>query len=88
MQLYATSMPFSSTSTGMAPSDVTQSAITIAPTSCAASEIGRAWLYIPVDVSACTNATTAGFSARMKSRAACGSKGWPHGCSRRTTVAP
>ena len=60
MQLYAMSMPFSSTSTGMPPSDVTQSAMTSASTSCAASQIGFAWLNMPVDVSACTNATTCG----------------------------
>ena len=50
-------MPFSSTSTGIPPSDVTQSAMTNAPASWAASQIGFAWLYIPVEVSACTKAT-------------------------------
>ena len=41
-QLYAISMPFSSTFTGMPPSEVTQSAMTSASTSCAASQMGLA----------------------------------------------
>src|ERR1035438_5346298 len=82
------SIPISSTSTGMPPSEVTQSAMVSAPTSWAASQIGCPWLYNPVEVSACTKATTRGCSRRMKSRASCGSKGSPHGLDRRTTSAP
>ena len=52
VQLYAISMPFSSTITGIPPSDVTQSAMVSASTSCAASQIGFAWLNMPVEVSA------------------------------------
>src|ERR1035441_10838191 len=54
------SIPISSTSTGMPPSEVTQSAMVSAPTSWAASQIGCPWLYSPVEVSACTKATTRG----------------------------
>ena len=61
-------MPFSSTSTGMPPSEVTQSPITSASTSCAASQMGLAWLNMPVEVSACTKATMRGRSRRMNSR--------------------
>src|ERR1017187_9401666 len=44
------SIPISSTSTGMPPSEVTQSAMVSAPTSWAASQIGCPWLYSPVEV--------------------------------------
>ena len=81
-------MPFSSTSTGMPPSEVTQSAIASASTSCAASQMAFAWLNMPVDVSACTKATTRGRSRRMNSRASWGSNGSPQGLTRRTTSAP
>ena len=78
-------MPFSSTATGMPPSEVTQSAMVSASTSCAASQTGLAWLNMPVEVSACTNATTRGRSRRMKSRTSWGSNGSPQGFARRTT---
>ena len=55
-------MPMSSTEIGTPPSDVTASAMVSASTSRAALVIGRGSCNAPVDVSACTNATTAGFS--------------------------
>jgi hypothetical protein len=52
VQLYAMSMPVRSNSTGTPPSEVTQSAMTSAPASCAAAQIARPDCNAPVDVSA------------------------------------
>ena len=50
----------------MPPSEVTQSAITSAPTSCAAAQMALPGWYTPVEVSACTYATTARFFPQDK----------------------
>src|SRR5664280_1417658 len=82
------SMPVLSTSTGMAPMEVTQSAITSAPTSCAALQMASPRWKAPAEVSACTYITTLGFSRRIKSAASWSAKTSPQGFSKRTSSAP
>ena len=82
------SIPVLSALIGIEPSDVTQSAITSAPTSCAAAQIASPACSAPVDVSAFTKATTLGSSRRMKSRASSSLKVSPQGFSKRTSCAP
>src|SRR5580704_187316 len=67
MQLKATSTPLASTLMGIAPREVTQSTIVIAPTACAGRVIADKSCRAPVDVSACTKATAWGFSRFKKS---------------------
>ena len=81
-------MPVLSTLTGMAPSEVTQSAMTSAPTSCAAWQMASPRWKTPVEVSAVTYITTLGFSRWMNSAASLSPKAPPQGFSKRTTSAP
>ena len=69
-------MPHPSTSTGMPPSDVTQSTSSSA-SPFAARRAAATSLRTPVDVSACTTAMTRRARVRVEQR--CGSIGWPHG---------
>src|ERR1035438_1820237 len=81
-------MPVLSTSTGIAPSEVTQSAMTSAPTSLGAMQMASPRWKAPAEVSACTYITTLGFSSRINSAASWSPKTSPQGFSKRTSSAP
>src|SRR3954462_9452944 len=83
------SMPHSSTSTGVPPSEVTASTIVSAPYLCAISTSVLASDCTPVEVSACTNATT--FASRVALSASssfCGETGSPQASSTTTATPP
>src|SRR5258706_786485 len=88
MQLKATSTPLASTLMGIAPSEVTQSTMVIAPTACEGRVIADKSCSAPVEVSACTKATAWGFSRFKNSEASVSVKVSPQGLLEHTTFAP
>jgi hypothetical protein len=82
------SMSHASSATAMPPSEVTQSSTTSAPAPRAARAIASTGWQAPVDVSACTNATSDGRTRAITAAIASSSSTEPHSASTRVTRAP
>ena len=82
------STPQSSTRTGQPPSEVTESTRNNAPASWVSFEISPKGVNAPVEVSACTIATSLGLRPLSASAICAGSIMWPHSASTFTTSAP
>ena len=79
-------MPQASSASGRPPSEVTQSSTTSAPAARAARAIASTGCATPVEVSACTNATTRGRARAMASAMASSARIVPGSASTRVTL--